>query len=181
MVLLATVLQLMIEIVLENVAPNLDGAAGAPESGAAEGAAGGAGERLEEADPIAFAFRTLGANLVLFALVSLVAWFVGRQAGGKGRFTDVMSMVGWHALAGLPLQVVFLLVFAFVGPSGSGFASLLFLAVAVYLLYLFAAFIAEAHGFQNVGLVMAASFGVLFAFSFVSVLVLARMGLLEMP
>ncbi|MEM1419150.1 MAG: YIP1 family protein [Pseudomonadota bacterium] len=106
-----------------------------------------------------------GLELILalfqFWIVSSLAWFVGVQAGGKATRRQIMGVVGWHTLATAPLAPVLSVAMAVtVQQHASIFAPLILIATGVYVLYIFAAFIAQAHGFKSIPQVMFATFGV---------------------
>jgi hypothetical protein len=100
-------------------------------------------------------------------IVTALATWVGRAFGGRGSAERVAAAVAWVNLA----QNVALLPFAFVTAFvGGGFAILAFV-VSLWLVWVLACFIAEAHGFASPGRVLGAMIGV--AIVFVLLLILA--------
>lgn len=95
-----------------------------------------------------------------FAITATIAFWLGRQFGGTGSFTDIASAVAWHTVLAsslTPLQAV-----AFGMPGGAPFA-LLFMGLNIYLL---AACLAEAHHFRSVARVAGAIMAVLAGLAF---------------
>ena len=100
-------------------------------------------------------------TLLMFWVGSSLAWFVGVQAGGKSTRRQIMGVVAWHALATAPLSVLVQIAAAASSIDNQDpVPVLLYLGGGLYGFYMFAAFIAEAHGFRKTGLVMMACFGV---------------------
>lgn len=100
-------------------------------------------------------------TLLQFWIVSSLAWFIGVQAGGKASRRQIMGLVAWHTLATAPLSPVVSVAAALtLAQLASIMAPLVLIAAGLYVLYIFAAFIAVAHGFRSVGQVMMATFGV---------------------
>lgn len=103
-------------------------------------------------------------KLAQFVLVAILGWRLGVLAGGEARFEQVLAIVGWHALATAPLDVA---AQAFLILSAPGLAALGVIVMAIasfYAMYLLAAFLAEAHGFESVGQVLIAMIGVMMGF-----------------
>lgn len=119
------------------------------------------------------------ANAILsisqFLIIGTLAWTIGRQVGGNAERSDVFAVVGWHTLAAVPLSLL-LAVSLLLSLGGNPIATILLIAGLLYLVYLLAAFIAEAHGFENVGLVFASIFGVAFSIVFVLSIIASVVG-----
>lgn len=188
MVMLALSIQLSAQI----IATNLTAASGPASDTVVEGQAAPTADEAPYAEdgtrrasdaPSAFAavFRSMGAQFMVFLGVSFLGWFIGAQFGGRAGFDQVAAVVGWHTLASLPIELILLVALVAFGAETGGLTPLLILVGVIYILYLFAAFLSEAHGFQQVGVVMAASFGVLVGVGFISMLVLTMLGVLEPP
>lgn len=113
-------------------------------------------------------FAALGARLselalqfVLFAALTAGAYAVGRRFGGRASPQQMAQVIGWHYLA-----TAFLAPFNLIGASAMGDMTTgegpgaLFLLIPLSLgvsIWMFAAFVAEAHGFKRMGGVVAAS------------------------
>lgn len=119
---------------------------------------------------------TFVLSLAQFFVFASLAWFVGRQAGGHANRNQVLAVVGWHDLAISPAKIVIVVAPALVGSGGAPMMSLVFLAAIIYSLYMFAAFIGEAHGFARTGPIMVAAIGVLFGLSMFLVLLAMMLG-----
>lgn len=119
------------------------------------------------------------ANAILsvsqFLIVGTLAWAIGRQAGGAAERAEVFAVVGWHTLAAVPLSLL-LAVALLLSLNGNPVATIFMIAGLLYLVYLLAAFIAEAHRFENVGLVFASIFGVAFSVVFVLSIIASVIG-----
>ncbi len=195
MALLAVCLTLIAQFLAAEVSPNFnagrspvsqeasqDPATGAgPSASGEQGGYDAAGERASEADgPVRHVLETVGIQFLVFAGVATMTFFVGAQFGGRASFNDCLAVVGWHTLATAPLEIALIAVIAALPEADAGAAPLLAMGLFVYILYLFAAFVAEAHGFKQVGTVMAAAFGIGLGVAFVTVLLLAGTGVLEL-
>lgn len=119
-------------------------------------------------------------QLLLFAALAWGIWIVGKQFGGRADQSQSMAMAGWHALV-----TAFLSPLALLGMSaaqdGSPLPGLFLLLAPLtmgYSIWIFACFVAEAHGFTRMTPVILASIGGMFALGVLS-LVLA--GLLLGP
>jgi hypothetical protein len=95
----------------------------------------------------------IGVQIVMFFLLSGAAFTVGVRFGGKGSLPELRSVVAWHALATgflAPLNVIGM---SGVTPEGGnpGIGFLLVMVSVGVSVWVFASFIAEAHGFKNIG------------------------------
>jgi hypothetical protein len=118
----------------------------------------------------------LGAHLALavavvlgYVVTATLAYNIGARFGGKGQPAEVATAVALHALliaALTPLQI------AAIG-AGSAPLLMLYLGLNVWLL---AACVAEAHGFEKTAPVAAVTVGVFFAVAMVLSLVLLMAG-----
>ena len=120
--------------------------------------------------PSPFAFvATQGAmNLVVIALVT----YVGGAFGGKGRFGDVLWLVGWMQVvtaALLVLQIVVMLILPFL--------NIIVGAAAVALsIWVLVGFICAVHGFKSRIAVLVGGFMTFMVFSFILSLILLFLG-----
>lgn len=86
----------------------------------------------------------------LFA-TALFAWGAGRLAGGKASFEDVVAVTSWFSLVSvLPSIGLIALVL-----GGTATSVSFILMIALYLIYVFSAFVAEAHKFRSTFSVLA--------------------------
>ncbi len=100
----------------------------------------------------------LALQFLLFAVLTMGAWLVGRRFGGRATPQSLAQVIAWHYLATSFLAPVNL-IGAQAMTEGGG-AGILFLLVPVSLglsIWIFAAFVAEAHGFRRLGPVVLAS------------------------
>ena len=111
-----------------------------------------------------------------FFIVSWLTHLVGRRAGGAASLSDCYAVVGWCLLAVSPVTLIFELAAPAAQRSGDVFAFMVLIGSAIYVLYMFASFIAEAHGFKNTGQVMAGIIGVAFAAAFIMTLLMQLAG-----
>ena len=99
----------------------------------------------------------LGFQMLLYAIMALAVQGAARFFGGKGTLQDVFLVLAWHFLVTSLLSPVILLSLSTTGSvSGipAGAVALLLFVTAVSL-WLLAAYLAEAHGFQSTGSVFA--------------------------
>lgn len=118
--------------------------------------------------PFAFVATQGGMNLVVIALIT----YVGGAFGGKGRFADVLWLVGWMQVvtaALLVVQIVVMLVLPFLNIP-AGVASV---AISIWVLV---GFICAAHGFQSRVAVLIGGFMTFMIFSFILSIILLFLG-----
>ncbi|MCI4662953.1 MAG: YIP1 family protein [Neomegalonema sp.] len=119
-------------------------------------------------------------RLVLLALIdfgqlifiSFIANAFGKAFGGKGEWIDLVRVCGWHAL----VSVLATFASAVVGVVAPGLSALVIVAALLYLLYMLAAFIAEAHGFASTPSVLLVGMVVLIGISFAIALIATMLG-----
>jgi hypothetical protein len=114
------------------------------------------------------------ALLVVSVIVQalLVLW-IGRAFGGIGDAPAVAAAVTWVNL----VQAVLLGVIEVVGVIlPAGLVSVAFLAALVWAFWIFSCFVAEVHGFESPGRVMAASFGILIVIALVMTVLMIAAG-----
>lgn len=118
----------------------------APEDGAAPAPA--LGMRLLE----------LLLQLVLYAVLTAGAYAIGRRFGGEAGPEQIAAVVAWHYLVTAFLAPLNLLGARAMGPEGAVSPLFLLIPLSVGIsIWLFASFVAEAHGFRKLGGVIAAS------------------------
>ena len=102
-----------------------------------------------------------GQHAGILGLASVLAYWVGRVAGGKGAFWSVAAAVAWHSVVTAFLAPLYAIGFHESG-SQSTFGGLifLFLALSAVTIWLLANYLAEAHGFHSAFKVALAIFGV---------------------
>ena len=126
------------------------------------------GEHDALPSPFAFAATQGGMNLVVVALVT----FVGSAFGGKGRFADVLWLVGWMQVVTAALLIVQLVVMLLLPilniPVGAA-------AVAISI-WVLVGFICAVHGFKSRVAVLVAGFMTFMVFSFILSLILLFLG-----
>lgn len=139
MVVLAFALQSLFSVLIAQ----LPEAAGGPGPGDA-----GLGMRLTE----------LLLQLVLYAVLTAGAYAIGRRFGGEARPDQIAAVVAWHYLVTAFLAPLNLLGARSMGPEGEVSALFLLIPFSVGLsIWVFANFVAEAHGFRKLGGVIAVS------------------------
>lgn len=108
---------------------------------------------------IPFVINNLIVNAVMFAITCGAVYGIGRFFGGVGSLLNVAAIIAWHSLI-LVVFSPFISIEALTSESGS---SLLMIFLIFFALWIFANFIAEAHGFQSAFKVAAVMFGISFA------------------
>ncbi|MBJ3763013.1 YIP1 family protein [Maribius pontilimi] len=100
------------------------------------------------ARPLLLTPLTLGLIQMAILVVSvfLIDW-IGRSFGGKGRFPDAILAVAWVQFIMMCLQILQFVAMLLVPPL----AGLILLAGMVLFFWLLTNFIAELHGFDNLG------------------------------
>lgn len=126
-------------------------------------------------DPISAALLSrpfLGVATQLAALV-LVAWLtavIGQRFGGRGGFLGAAASIVWLNAATLLVQALQIVAIVFAPPL----ASMIALATLFWLLWAFASFVAELHGFASVavtlGVVVLTGIVLVFALTFLAAL-----------
>ena len=121
-----------------------------------------------------------GAELMLQVLlyVVLVAGVhgIGKRFGGAADQPAVAAVVAWHYLATAFLAPLNVIGMSAVSESGTGVAFFLVPISVVLSIWIFASFVAEAHGFRRIGGVILASVGGFAALGVVAVLVMSPFG-----
>lgn len=97
---------------------------------------------------------------------------VGRAFGGVGDLDGALAITAWLQILMLAVQVVQLGVAVLL----PGLAAIIGLLALGLFIWLFINFVAELHGFQSLGLVLAGSVGAVFAIAFVLTIILAILG-----
>lgn len=98
-------------------------------------------------------------QIVLMLFAALLGWRIGAMAGGRGGFSEVLAAMCWLTLAVAPLRIIGAAVLLSNGSNPALFG-LVGLLIMMWMLYMFSAFLAEAHGFNNASLVFFTTLGV---------------------
>ena len=107
-----------------------------------------------------------------FLTASVLGWRLGVAAGGTAKFGEVMGLAGWWLLASAPIQALAQFLLLVSAPGLMAVGMLVLLGAWLYVMYLFAAFLAEAHGFESEAVVFVSQIGVLFGIALLTVLVI---------
>ncbi|WP_298291825.1 Yip1 family protein [uncultured Litoreibacter sp.] len=100
-----------------------------------------------------FSSSPLMFALVMWGLLVLMVFcthYIGQMFGGEGAFNDSLVIVIWLQTILIVIQVV-QIVIALLSP---GLAALLGFGFALFSIWIFVNFVAVAHGFKNLGLVL---------------------------
>jgi hypothetical protein len=105
---------------------------------------------------------------VMMVMTALIATWIGRWSGGKGRFAEALVLMAWLQCFLLSLQAIQIL-FELVLPPVTDLIGIASIAIFLWLL---SNFIAELHGFKSVLKVFGAVLGVMMGFAVILVIVL---------
>ncbi|SET59656.1 YIP1 family protein [Oceanicella actignis] len=130
--------------------------------------------------PAGLAARALEllAQLFMFALLAQGAYALGARFGGRGARMQVAAAVAWHSLATSALAPATALGMAAARPEAGlpeGLALLLPFSVGVSI-WMFAQFVAEAHGFTRLAPVIGATLVGFIALGFVALVAAGLIG-----
>jgi len=114
---------------------------------------------------------TLAQGAMNLAIVLLIA-FVGRAAGGTGRFSDALLLVAWLQCINLIFMAALLVASVF----GPNVEMPVIVGSVMLTVWMIVGFISALHGFQSKGLVLVGSILVLVVFSLVLSLILLMLG-----
>lgn len=107
--------------------------------------------------------------LIAFGVTTVLAYSIGARFGGKGSVREIAAVVAWHGLATMAMAPVTQLGLQGVETGQVGVMTLMMLVALGVSLWMFAAFIAEAHRFARIGPVLwvtlAVGFGIAMLFS----------------
>ncbi|MBP7000125.1 YIP1 family protein [Amaricoccus sp.] len=127
------------------------------------------------ADPVSAALlaRPLVGVLVQLAALLLVAWLtatLGRRFGGRGDLLGAATAIVWLNAATLVVQVLQLVALVLAPPLAAALA----MVTLVWLLWAFACFVAELHGFASpaivLGVVVLVGVSLVFLLTFIAAL-----------
>lgn len=104
--------------------------------------------------------QKLFLSLVVFATVVSLAASLGRRLGGRASVAQLAAVVGWWFIVDSAADIARTLLILLAQPEQQAPAVLAVMLLSVYLFYVLAAFLAEAHGFPSVFPVMATMFAV---------------------
>jgi len=97
--------------------------------------------------------------LAAFGIMTMLAYTIGAKFGGKGSLRDIAVVLAWHGLATQAMgPVTYLGLDALRTGTGGPMVLVLLVSLGVSL-WMFAAFIAEAHRFARVGPVIGVTLG----------------------
>lgn len=105
---------------------------------------GGEADALSEA-VLSSPFIGALAQFGMMALIAMLTYRIGRLFGGRGDFWGAVTAVVWLSAVTLGIQVAQLVALALVPPL----AGLIAIATLLWLLWAFANFVAELHGFES--------------------------------
>lgn len=111
-------------------------------------------------------------QLLLFVILVAGVHGIGRRFGGTASQPEVAAVVAWHYLATAFLAPLNVVGMSAVDEDGAGLAFLLTPISVVLSIWIFASFVAEAHGFRRLGGVILASVGGFAALGFLAMLAL---------
>lgn len=107
--------------------------------------------------------------LIAFGVMTALAYLIGARFGGKGSVRDIAAVIAWHGLATQAMAPVTLMGLEALKDGRIGLMVVMLLVTLAVSLWMFAAFIAEAHRFARVGPVigvtLAASVAIMMFFS----------------
>lgn len=138
------------------------------------------GAALEAPSPFNIVVVEVLMMMVLFAFISTVASVGGAAFGGRGRPETIVVLTGWWVLVFATIRAALSVIGAVSPAALQPLIGIVVLIAIGYTLYLYGAFIAEAHGFRSPGLTLLAglalSVAVLFGLGIVSSLLLGLLG-----
>lgn len=182
MVLLSAIFSVIAEMLLTMlIAPaqsTVDAIASATGEAAGDGDATTAPpERLSG---VALVVNVILLNFFQYLLISSLAYGIGKWAGGKATRPDILGVVAWYSLALTPAGALLIaLMLMSTGEAPNPAISGLVVVVGFYALFVFAGFVAEAHGFESTWTVVFGIVGVIvglmFAFVFLANILGVRM------
>lgn len=132
---------------------------------------------LQAPSPFDIVMVELLIMMALFAFISAVASIGGAAFGGRGRPETIVVLTGWWLLVFATIRSALALLAAVAPAVAQPLLGIAMLLTFGYLLYLYGAFIAEAHGFKSPGMTLLAgvamSAAALFGIAIVSSLLLS--------
>ena len=124
-------------------------------------------------------------NFFMFAVLTAGAYGLGRRFGGKAQPADMARVVAWHLLVTAflaPLNLLGIHAITSASPEEGASAFALLAPISVGLsIWLFAAFVAEAHGFRRIGVVVVATVAGFIALGFVTMILASAFSLAPPP
>jgi hypothetical protein len=113
------------------------------------------------------------AQLAIMVLVAFLVVRIGRLFGGVGGGEGALALVVWLNAMMVVLQAVQLVALVVVPPLAAGIA----IVSIVWVLYAFACFVAELHGFRNAVVVLAGVIATSFVLMFGAAMLAAILGI----
>ena len=164
----------LVQVVFVEAASMIVAAARGPaDASALEAFAGGDETGLSLAS-IMFQLAETG---VVAAVMTAAAWAIGARFGGRASLIETGRVVAWYSLVAACLAPLHLLGFSAVDME-AGEVSILFLLAplaAGLQIWIFAAFVAEAHGFAKLGGVIVVTIAGMLALGFLSLMLVSML------
>ena len=120
-------------------------------------------QKVAATKSVAYLISNLGWHMLETVIAAYLAWRLGGLAGGGASFRQLLGLAGWWALVSVPAMAIGQLFLLLSPPGALALGMVAMLAATLYILYMLAAFLAEAHGFESEGTVFIALLGVTFA------------------
>lgn len=123
-------------------------------------------------------FGELVVQLILFLVLASGVFAVGQRFGGAATRNEVAAVVAWHTLVTSFLAPFNVIGMRAVDPAQNeaGAAFLLVPLSVGFSIWLFASFVAEAHGFRKIGGVIAVTIGGFIVLGLIAMILLRLVG-----
>lgn len=141
----------------------------------------GAPETAPEVDLVSRAAVQIALTLAGFAAIVALAASIGRRFGGVGSPIRLAAVVGWWSLVDAAADTAQSLMILSAPSAMAAPVMVAVMALNLYLFYMLAAFLAEAHGFAAVFPVMVAMFIVSIGLGMIVLAILSAAGLTIAP
>lgn len=126
--------------------------------------------RVEASKSFSFVASGFGWHMLETIVAAYLAWRLGALAGGGANFRQLLGLAGWWTLASVPLTALSQLVLFLSASNAAPLGLVAMLVAALYIFYMLAAFVTEAHGFESEGSVFIAMLGVVFALATIALI-----------
>ena len=107
--------------------------------------------KVEASKTIAFLANSFGWHMLETIIAAYLGWRLGALAGGGANFRELLGLAGWWTLASAPLMALSQLVLLLSAPGSAPLGLVVMTVATLYIFYMLAAFMAEAHGFESEG------------------------------
>ncbi|MEM9725068.1 MAG: YIP1 family protein [Pseudomonadota bacterium] len=131
--------------------------------------------RVAQAQTLAALARQFLFHFLELGFISMLGWVIGMAAGGSASLAHVFILASWWSLAGALLLALGQIAILALSPAALSFGMFVAFAALLYFLFLFAAFLAEAHNFESEAAVFVIGLGVLFALTLVTAIIFGSM------